>query len=131
MCNVKLVFRRFIPLQLVKMYGLLKMSMLLYITLKKATQSGRANEAVLRKHVGKYLAENVFRTEKAQSESECGMYCLRYRSCLSVNYKIAGNHKGKCELNSKAAKDLSSKENMQYSGYVILEKVRRIIITYV
>ncbi|XP_028396191.1 uncharacterized protein LOC114520165 [Dendronephthya gigantea] len=81
------------------------------------------DEAMFRKHVGKYLANNVFRTEKAQSESECSMYCLRHRSCLSVNYKTAGKHKGKCELNSKVAKDLSSKENGHYSEYVHLEKV--------
>ena len=129
MCNVNWYWDNSFPVQLCKMYGFLKMCML-FITLKKATLSECVDEAIFCKHVGKYLAGNVFRIEKVQSESECSMYCLRYRSCLSANYKITGKHKGKCELNSKVLKDLSSKKNMHHSEYVHLEKVRRIVVTY-
>ncbi|XP_028396193.1 uncharacterized protein LOC114520167 [Dendronephthya gigantea] len=102
------------------MYSLLK-ACLLFTTLQKAKLCECTSEAVFRKHVGKYLAGKVLRTEKAQSESECGMYCLRHRSCLSVNYKTAGVHKGKCELNNAVVKDLSKKK--RYSDDVYLEKV--------
>ncbi|XP_028396189.1 uncharacterized skeletal organic matrix protein 5-like [Dendronephthya gigantea] len=50
------------------------------------------------------------------------MYCLRHSSCSSVNYKIGGDAKGRCELNRKTTK--TRNEKAHNPEYIYLEKVR-------
>ncbi|XP_028393204.1 contactin-associated protein like 5-3-like [Dendronephthya gigantea] len=64
-------------------------------------------QAFFRKKDGKYLANHVIETKQAKTELECSMYCVRHSSCVSVNYKISGIGKGRCELNSKTLQDTS------------------------
>ena len=96
---------------------------LLLLILRSAILSEGMKESVFRRDVGSHLVNHVFRAERAKSESECGMYCLRYSTCFSVNYKIGGVVKGLCELNSKPTEKRNEKEHNP--EYIYLEKVRK------
>ncbi|XP_028396056.1 uncharacterized protein LOC114520053 [Dendronephthya gigantea] len=81
---------------------------LIYVSiflLIEVVASERLNETVFRRHVGKYLENHIFRTEKAESEFECVLHCFKETGCASVNYKTSGIDKGLCELNNMTMND--------------------------
>ena len=74
------------------------------------TQSGKglaSEEAIFKRNERKYLANNAIEIKQAESELECGLYCIADKSCTSVNYKTSGIGKGRCELNNKTAGETS------------------------
>ena len=73
----------------------------IFFTSKLLQQGECSMQAVYRKRKGKYLANYVIRTTKAKYEQECATHCFRDSVCVSVNFKISGDEKGLCELNSK------------------------------
>ncbi|XP_028393197.1 uncharacterized protein LOC114517608 [Dendronephthya gigantea] len=73
-------------------------------------------QAFFRKDDGKYLANHVIETKHAETELECGMHCVAHGSCVSVNYRISGIGKGRCELNSKTLQDTSD-DDMKRSRF--------------
>ena len=77
---------------------------------------------------GTYLPNHVIKTKHAETEFECGLHCVAHGSCVSVNYKISGIGKGRCELNSKTLQDTSDDEksmsNPEFKHLYIIEKVR-------
>ena len=76
-----------------------------------ATQPGESlasEQAIFKRNEQKYLADHVIETKQAGSEVECGMHCVANKSCTSINYKISGIGKGRCELNNKIAEETSS-----------------------
>ncbi|XP_028396184.1 uncharacterized protein LOC114520158 [Dendronephthya gigantea] len=89
--------------------------------------------AVFRIHAKKYLANHVIDTKQAESEFECGLHCVRKESCASVNYKISGIGKGRCELNNDAIQETSNGDeetNPEFNHLVIeIEKRRKSIET--
>ena len=100
------------------------------------TQPGEclSKQMLLRRNVQKYLANHVIETKQAQSERECGMYCVRDGSCESVNYKTSGIGKGLCELNSKTLQEASEYDqetNPEFNHLHVIKKVRKLnIILY-
>ncbi|XP_028396132.1 uncharacterized protein LOC114520116 [Dendronephthya gigantea] len=81
-------------------------------------------QASYRKHKGRYLANHVFRKEEAKYEHDCATYCIRDELCASVNYKVSGESKGLCELNSKPLHDDTKKEtyNVEFNHLAIVKK---------
>ncbi|XP_028393418.1 neurexin-4-like [Dendronephthya gigantea] len=84
-------------------------------------------QAVFSKTTGKYLANHVIETKHAETELECSMHCLEHGSCMSANYKISGNGKGRCELNSKTIQDTSDDDgscsNPEFKHLHIINKI--------
>ena len=64
-------------------------------------------QAVFRRNMQKYLANHVIATKQAATELECGLHCVADGSCSSVNYKISGKGKGRCELNNETNGEMS------------------------
>ena len=79
---------------------------------------------------GIYLANHVIETKHTETGLECGMQCLSYASCASVNYKISGIGKGRCELNKKTLQSASGStmHNPEFKHFHIAEKVRKTIL---
>ena len=98
--------------------------------LSKISQPGEClQQAVFRRNEQKYLANHVIATKQAATELECGMHCVAYGSCLSVNYKIFGVNKGRCELNNKTLQETfnADKEiNSEFNHLYIIKKVRKL-----
>lgn len=85
-------------------------------------------EAVLHRHVGKYLTNHVLRTEQTESEFQCVTHCVGHSStCASVNYKISGTDVGKCELNSQALQAATMKldEDPDFNYLDFTQRVRK------
>ena len=75
----------------------------------------------------RYLAYHVIETKQAESELQCGMHCVRVRSCVSVNYKISGIGKGLCELNNKTLLEISDADgNMHNSEFNHLDIIKKV-----
>lgn len=83
-------------------------------------------QAVFRRAKQEYLANKVIDTKHAETESECGMYCIRHGSCASVNYKTSGIGKGRCELNEMST-DTDKETSLEFNHLVIVRRVRKII----
>ena len=84
-------------------------------------------QAVFRRKEQKYLAKHVITTKQAATERECGMHCVADGSCLSVNYKISGVNKGRCELNKKTLQESSEGDketNHEFNHIYVVQKVR-------
>ena len=82
-------------------------------------------QAFFQRKEGKYLANNVLKTQQTASELDCAGLCSRERSCVSVNYKKSGENQGLCELNTKTLED--SKENVvEMSGFINLQIIKRV-----
>ena len=98
--------------------------------LSKISQPGEClQQAVFRRNEQKYLANHVIATKQAATELECGMHCVAYGSCLSVNYKISGVNKGRCEPNNKTLEETfnADKEiNSEFNHLYIIKKVRKL-----
>ena len=96
--------------------------------LSKISQPGEClQQAVFRRNEQKYLANHVIATKQAATELECGMHCVAYGSCLSVNYKISGVNKGRCELNNKTLQETFNADqeiNSEFNHLYIIKKVR-------
>ncbi|XP_028398876.1 lactadherin-like [Dendronephthya gigantea] len=99
------------------------------ILISKIFQSGECqiiHQAVFRKEQQKYLANHVIDTKHAHTESECYIYCVRDKSCVSVNFKTSGTGEGLCELNSKTLQEISyadeSKHNAEFNHLYKVEK---------
>ena len=73
----------------------------------------------------KYLANHVIETKQADSELECGLYCVADGSCASVNYKTLGIGKGRCELNSKTSDE--EIRNPEFTHLVVVKEVSEIM----
>ena len=88
-------------------------------------QGVRTEQDFFLKNEGKYLTNHVIETKQAESELECGLYCVADGSCASVNYKTSGIGKGRCELNSKT----SDKEtrNSEFIHLVVVKEVSDIM----
>lgn len=85
-------------------------------------------QAVFRKSVQKYLENHVIERRHANTEFECGLYCLRNASCTSINYKISGSSKGLCELNNRSLRQTfdgaeTMVHNPEFNYLYISEKV--------
>ena len=76
----------------------------------------------------KYLSNNVIKIKQADSELECGIYCVADGSCASVNYKISGIGKG-CELNNRTLQEASDKEtyNPEFTHLAVVKRVSIIL----
>ena len=83
-------------------------------------------QAIYRKSKGKYLANHVIRTIKAKYEPECATFCFRDSECASVNFKISGDEKGLCELNSKTLDEESNEatHDLEFNHLDIIKRVR-------
>ena len=82
-----------------------------------------------RRNDQKYLANHVIATKQAATEFECGMHCVAYGLCLSINYKISGVDKGRCELNNKTLQETfnADKEiNPEFNHLYIIKKVKKL-----
>lgn len=71
-------------------------------------------EAFFRKETAVYFADHAFKREAKSSEIECCGYCLEDASCVSVNYKLAGDHQGLCELNANTLEDFPHDRKQDY-----------------
>ncbi|XP_028396104.1 uncharacterized skeletal organic matrix protein 5-like isoform X2 [Dendronephthya gigantea] len=80
-----------------------------------------SQQAVFRRSKQKYLANNVIETKQAETESECGMYCVRHETCASANYKTSGIGKGRCELNTISS-DAEKETNPEFNHLVIVKR---------
>ena len=76
-----------------------------------------------------YLQSYVIKTKQTYSETECGMSCVADKSCASVNYKISGIGKGRCELNNETIKEVPDKETYkpEFIHLVIVKRVSSFI----
>ena len=86
-------------------------------------------QALFRRNEQEYLANHVIATKQVATELECGLHCVRHGSCLSVNYKIFGIGKGRCELNNEILRETSDadkKLNPEFNHLYITEKVRNV-----
>jgi hypothetical protein len=94
--------------------------------LKLLQQSECSMQAVYRKRKGKYLANHVVRSIKAQFEQECATHCFRDSVCASVNYKISGVGRGLCELNDKTLDEKSNEatHDLEFNHLDIVKRVR-------
>ena len=84
-------------------------------------------QAVFRREEQKYLANHVITTKQAETEFECGLHRVADGSCLSVNYKISGVNKGRCELNNRTLQETSEGDqetNHEFNHLYVFEKVR-------
>ena len=105
------------------------LSICAFLLISKITRPGECSttQALFRRNVRKYLANHVVETKQAGSENECGMYCVRHRSCASANYKTSGVGKGLCELNNKKLQEISDaddKTNLEFNHLDVI-KVRK------
>ena len=82
-------------------------------------------EATFRRNEQQYLSNHVIETKQADSELECGLYCVADGSCASVNYKTSGINKGRCELNSKTLQEASDEKtyNPQFTHLAVVKRV--------
>ena len=83
-------------------------------------------QAVFRRKEQKYLASHVIATKQAATELECGMHCVADGSCISVNYKMSGIGKGRCELNNKTLQETSEGDqetNPEFNHLYVVQKV--------
>ncbi|CAB4030524.1 Hypothetical predicted protein, partial [Paramuricea clavata] len=74
-----------------------------------------SKQAMFHRNVQKYLTNHVIETKQAESELECGVYCVRHGSCASVNYKTSGIDKGRCELNNKTIQETSDADEKTHN----------------
>ena len=96
------------------------------LTLKTLQPVESSMQAVFRREEQKYLANHVITTKQAATELECGMHCVADGSCLSVNYKISGAGKGRCELNNKTLQETSEADqetNPEFNHLYVVKKV--------
>ena len=84
-------------------------------------------EALFRKETGVFLAGHTLKTEVESSEIECCGQCLEDASCMSVNYKIAGDHQGLCELNANIFEDFPQDRKQDYD-YCYFQKFEAQVI---
>ena len=84
-------------------------------------------DIVFKRNPGRYLGNYIIRSLKTESEFDCSYGCLNEAECVSVNYKLKGEDKGVCELNSKTLHEFPN-EGQSKSEYVYVEidsKVRK------
>ena len=100
----------------------------IFIT-KIPQQSVCTEQSVFARNKEKYLANHVIKTKQADSEFECGLYCVADGSCASVNYKNSGISKGRCELNNKTLQKTSDEGtyNPEFTHLTVIEQVSKII----
>ena len=88
-----------------------------------------SKQTLFRRKVQTYLANHVMETKQTGSELECGILCVAYGSCASVNYRTSGIGKGLCELNNKTLRETSEDDeetNSEFNHlYVVNKKVRK------
>ena len=80
-------------------------------------------EAMFRREKGKYLNGNVIKTLYARSEFDCRLFCAREAACASVNYKISGENKGKCELTTALLSHGNAVEKTEFNNLEIVYRV--------
>ena len=96
------------------------------IFISKIPQQGLCTEqAYFQRNEERYLANHVIDTKQADSELECGLYCVADGSCASVNYKTSGISKGRCELNNKTLQETPDEE-MYNPEFTHLQQVSKI-----
>ena len=78
-----------------------------WIATTQPRESLAFEQAIFKRNEQKYLADHVMKKEQAESELECGSHCIADKSCTSINYKISGIGKGRCELNNKTVEETS------------------------
>ena len=78
------------------------------------------DDIVFQRKPGRYLGNYVIRSLKTESEFDCSYGCLNEPECASVNFKVAGENEGLCELNSKTLQE-SPDETRSDPEYVFLE----------
>ena len=101
------------------------------VFVSKIPQQGLcAEQAFFLRYKQKYLANHVIETKQADSELECGIHCVAFGSCVSVNYKTSGIGKGRCELNNKTLQETSDEKthNPESTHLAVVKRVSRILI---
>ena len=101
------------------------------IFISKIPQQGLCtDQAYFQRNEQKYLANHVVETKEADSELECGLYCVADASCVSINYKTSGICKGRCELNNKTLQDTSHEKthNPEFIHLAIIERIGKTIL---
>ena len=76
-----------------------------WIAVTQPGESWASDQVIFERNEQKYLANHAIETKQADSEVECGLYCIADKSCTSVNYKISGIGKGRCELNDQTTEE--------------------------
>ena len=109
------------------MAGLLSIFALIFVS--QITQPGECliEQAIFRRKEQTYLANHVIKTKQAKTELECGMHCIAYGLCASVNFKTSGIGKGLCELNNKTLQEISDAElNRKNHEFNHLYKIKKV-----
>ena len=105
---------------------MISLSICALIFIYKLPQQGLCTkQAYFQRNEERYLANHVIETKQADSELECGLYCVADRSCASVNYKTSGVSKGRCELNNKTLQETSDEEtyNPEFTHLAVIQQV--------
>ena len=84
-----------------------------------------SEQVLFRRIKEKYLANHILERKQASSELDCGMHCVTDKSYASVNYKISGIGKGRCELNDKMLQGAADKEihNPEFIHLAVVKRV--------
>ena len=84
-----------------------------------------SHQALFKREVGQYLANNAIRTEQTNSELDCSALCSRESSCVAVNYKTSGENRGMCELKNKDLQDAAEDGRLmpEFTNLRILQRV--------
>ena len=109
----------------------MKFSLRIFLLLLARLTEGQetTKQAVFQREKQKYLANHVIETKQAEDELICALYCIGHDSCASVNYKISGTSKGRCELNNETPQRTTGNDertNPEFVYLYIFEKVRSI-----
>ena len=110
---------------------MMKISLSIFLLMLAQLTQGQktSKQAVFQREKQKYLANHVIATRQAQDELTCALYCIGHDSCASVNYKISGERKGLCELNSEISQKASGNDERlttsEFVHFYILKKVRK------
>lgn len=85
------------------------------------------NNVLFHRITGRYLGDHIIETLKTKCEIECGANCLNEAECVSVNFKVTGNDKGLCELNSKTLDEIED-GGQNAPEYIYLGIIQRVTI---
>ena len=87
---------------------------------------GCSLQAFFQREEGKYLGNNVIRTEQTENGLDCAALCSRESSCLSVNYKMSGENQGLCELNNDTLENSKLEDGSAMPEFVNLKILKRV-----
>ena len=84
------------------------------------------DKVMLSRTKGLRIKDSFIKAVHANNDHECGVFCCKETSCVSVNFKHSGQDKGRCELNSKTVDESSQKSCFAHQEYNYLEIVKQV-----